>query len=66
VVVLAGADEGKVSIVVATDGSLDASTTVKALASHVGGGGGGSARLALAGGRDVQGIDAVIIAAKAL
>jgi alanyl-tRNA synthetase len=66
VVVLAGADEGKVAIVVATDGTLDAAATVKALASHVGGGGGGSARLALAGGRDVQGIDAVIIAAKAL
>jgi alanyl-tRNA synthetase len=66
VVVLVGADDGKVAIVVATDGSLDAAATVKALATHVGGGGGGSARLALAGGRDVQGIDAVIIAAKAL
>jgi alanyl-tRNA synthetase len=66
VVVLVGADEGKVAIVVASDGSLDAASTVKSLASHVGGGGGGSARLALAGGRDAQGIDAVIIAAKAL
>ena len=64
--VLVGADEGKVAIVVASDGSLDAASTVKSLASHVGGGGGGSARLALAGGRDAQGIDAVIIAAKAL
>jgi alanyl-tRNA synthetase len=65
-VVLVGADGDKVAIAVASDESLDASATVKALASHVGGGGGGSARLALAGGREVNGIDAVIIAAKAL
>jgi alanyl-tRNA synthetase len=65
-VVLVGADGDKVAIAVASDESLDASATVKALASHVGGGGGGSARLALAGGRDANGIDAVIIAAKAL
>jgi hypothetical protein len=32
----------------------------------VGGGGGGSARLALAGGRDASGIEAVLVAAKAL
>ncbi len=66
VVVLVGENEDKVSLAVATDGSLDASSTVKSLASHVGGGGGGSARLALAGGRDPQGIDAVVVAAKAL
>jgi alanyl-tRNA synthetase len=65
-VVLVGADGDKVAIAVASDESLDASATVKSLASHVGGGGGGSARLALAGGREVNGIDAVIIAAKAL
>jgi alanyl-tRNA synthetase len=39
---------------------------VKSLAAHVGGGGGGSERLALAGGRDAKGIDAVLVAAKAL
>jgi alanyl-tRNA synthetase len=66
VVVLVGENDDKVSLAVATDGSLDASSTVKSLASHVGGGGGGSARLALAGGRDPRGIDAVVVAAKAL
>ncbi len=65
-VVLAGASEGKVSIVVASDDSLDAQSTVKELAALVGGGGGGSPRLALAGGRDVEGIDRVLIAASAL
>jgi alanyl-tRNA synthetase len=66
VVVLVGENDDKVSLAVATDGSLDASTTVKSLASHVGGGGGGSARLALAGGRNPMGIDAVLVAAKDL
>jgi len=66
VVVLVGENDDKVSLAVATDGSLDASSTVKSLAAHVGGGGGGSPRLALAGGRDPQGIDAVVVAAKAL
>jgi alanyl-tRNA synthetase len=65
-VVLVGAHEDKVALVVASDGSLDAATTVKTLAAHVGGGGGGSPTLALAGGREVNGIDAVLIAAKAL
>ena len=66
VVVLAGAFEDKVSIAVASDETLDATTSVKALAPLVGGGGGGSARLALAGGRDARGIDAVLSAAAAL
>jgi alanyl-tRNA synthetase len=66
VVVLVGEDDGKVSLAVATDESLDASSTVKSLAAHLGGVGGGSARLALAGGRDPKGIDAVLVAAKAL
>ena len=51
---------------VASDETLDAQQTVKDLAGLVGGGGGGSARLALAGGRDVEGIDRVLIAASAL
>jgi alanyl-tRNA synthetase len=66
VVVVVGESDEKVSLAVATDGSLDAAATVKTLASHVGGGGGGSSRLALAGGRDAAGIDAVLITAKAL
>jgi alanyl-tRNA synthetase len=66
VVVLIGVNEDKVSLAVATDESLDAASTVKSLAAHVGGGGGGSARLALAGGRSSEGIDAVLVAAKAL
>jgi alanyl-tRNA synthetase len=66
VVVVVGESDDKVSLAVATDGSLDAASTVKSLAAHVGGGGGGSSRLALAGGRDAGGIDAVLVAAKAL
>jgi alanyl-tRNA synthetase len=66
VVVLVGESDAKVVLVVATDGSLDAVSTVKSLATHVGGGGGGSPRLALAGGRSPDGIDAVLVAAKAL
>jgi alanyl-tRNA synthetase len=65
-VVLVGASEEKVAIAVATDETLDAVGTVKGLASLVGGGGGGSARIALAGGRDPGGIDAVLHAAAAL
>ena len=65
-VVLVGVHEEKVSLAVATDETLDAQGTVKSLASLVGGGGGGSARLALAGGRDASGIDKVLQAAAAL
>ena len=64
--VVVGAHEGKVAIAVASDESLDAAATVKSLAHLVGGGGGGSARVALAGGRNPDGIDAVLIAAKNL
>ena len=62
-VVLVGAFEGKVVLVVASDPTLDAGATVKQLAPLVGGGGGGSKDLALAGGRDVEGIDRVLQAA---
>ena len=65
-VVIAGASDGKVSLAVASDDSLDAQATVKRLAALVGGGGGGSARLALAGGRDLEGIDRVLAAAQDL
>jgi alanyl-tRNA synthetase len=65
-VVLVGVSGAKVSIAVASDDTLDAQVTVKELAALVGGGGGGSPRLALAGGRDAAGIDRVLIAASAL
>ncbi len=65
-VVLVGVFEAKVVLVVASDDSLDAGATVKALAQLVGGGGGGSKDLALAGGRDTDGIDRVLQAAAAL
>ena len=65
-VVLAGTNEEKVAIVVASDESLDAVATVKDLAAYVGGGGGGSARLALAGGRDPGGLDALLSAATSI
>jgi alanyl-tRNA synthetase len=66
VVVVVGAVEDKVALVVASDETLDAVGAVKELAALVGGGGGGSARLALAGGRDVAGIDRVLAAASRL
>lgn len=65
-VVLVGAHEEKVSVAVATNETLDAQATVKNLAALVSGGGGGSPRLALAGGRDTSGIDEVLRAARAL
>jgi alanyl-tRNA synthetase len=65
-VVLAGTNDDKVAIVVASDESLDAQSTVKQLSALVGGGGGGSPRLALAGGRDARALDQVLDAARAL
>ncbi len=64
-VVLVGAHEGKVALAVATADSEDAVALVRELAPLVGGGGGGSSRLALAGGRDLEGIDRVVAAARA-
>jgi alanyl-tRNA synthetase len=65
-VVLAGASDGKVAVVVASDETLDAQAEVKRLAVLVGGGGGGSARLALAGGRDAGALDQLLDAARSL
>jgi alanyl-tRNA synthetase len=65
-VVLVGASGDKVALAVASDESLDATATVKKLAAYVSGGGGGSARIALAGGRDPSGIDALLRAAAEL
>ncbi len=66
VVVLAGVVDAKVAVVVASDGSLDAAASVKDLSALVGGGGGRSSTLALAGGRDASGIDALLSAASQL
>ena len=61
VVVVAGSPDGaKASVAVATDGTPHAGETVKELAALVGGGGGGSPELAVAGGRDPGGIDAML------
>jgi alanyl-tRNA synthetase len=61
VVVLAGSPDGsKASVAVASDGTVHAGDTVRALAALVGGGGGGSPEVAVAGGRDPGGLDAVV------
>jgi len=66
-VVLAGSPEGsKVAIAVATGGEPDAVQLVKTLGAMVGGGGGGSAELALAGGKDPSQIDAALHEAERL
>ncbi len=56
--------EGKPAIVVASGGSLDAKELVRELAAHIQGGGGGSPKVATAGGRDAAGLDAALAAAK--
>jgi alanyl-tRNA synthetase len=66
-VVLAGSPEGsKVALAVATGGEPDAVQLVKTLGTMVGGGGGGSAELALAGGKDPSQIDAALTEARRL
>jgi alanyl-tRNA synthetase len=65
VVVVAGSPDGaKAAVAVASDGSVDAGATVRELAALVGGGGGGSPELSVAGGRDVSGIDALLSEAR--
>ena len=72
VVVLASANDGKVSLMVtATDGAVKqgahAGNLVKAIAGYVGGGGGGRPNMAQAGGKDPAGIpDALAKAAEVL
>jgi len=56
-------DDAKVALAVASTGDVDAGSVVKELAPLVGGGGGGSSTLALAGGKDVAGIDELLKAA---
>lgn len=65
-VVLAGVLGDKVSVAVASDGALDAANLARELATHVGGGGGGTSRLALAGGRDAGAITKLLDAVRAL
>ncbi len=62
-VVLGSIAGGKVSIAVATDGSRDAKELVKQLGPMIGGGGGGSPELALAGGKRPEGLDEALQAA---
>jgi alanyl-tRNA synthetase len=67
-VALAGSPDGaKVALVVATGGEPNANEVVRALGSLIGGGGGGrSAELALAGGRDVSRIEEALAEARRL
>ncbi len=66
-VVLAGSPDGsKASIAAATAGTPDAVQLVRALGAIVGGGGGGSAELALAGGKDPSKIEAALAEAQRL
>ncbi len=67
VAILAGSPDGtKVAIAIATDGSRNAGEMIKVLAGIVKGGGGGSPQMAMAGGKDVTGIDELIHRALAL
>jgi alanyl-tRNA synthetase len=66
-VALAGSPDGaKVALVVATGGEPNANDLVRTLGQLVGGGGGGSAELALAGGRDASGIEEALAEARRL
>ena len=69
VVVLASAADGKVSLMaMATKAAVDkgahAGNLIKAIASYVGGGGGGRPNMAQAGGKNPDGIDAAIAKVK--
>jgi alanyl-tRNA synthetase len=65
-VVLAGATpDGTAAVAASTDGTVDAVALVRAAAPHIGGGGGGSPELALAGGRTPGGLDDALAAVRA-
>ena len=69
VIVLASASEGKVSLItMATEGAIakgaHAGNIIKAIAKHVGGGGGGRPNMAQAGGKNPDGIDAALAEVK--
>jgi alanyl-tRNA synthetase len=63
-VVLGSSVEGKVAVAVATDGGRDAKELVKQLGPLIGGGGGGSGELALAGGKRPEGLEEALRAAE--
>jgi alanyl-tRNA synthetase len=66
-VALAGSPDGaKVAVVVATGGEPNATEVVRALGTLIGGGGGGSAELANAGGKNVPGIEEALAEARRL
>jgi alanyl-tRNA synthetase len=60
------AEEGKAAVVVATGGEPDATALINVLAPIVGGGGGGTPQLALAGGRDPGKLDQALAEARRL
>ena len=69
VIALASAVDGKVNLItMATDGAMakgaHAGNLIKAIAGHVGGGGGGRPNMAQAGGKNPQGIDTALEEAK--
>lgn len=70
VLVLGGENKGKALLTVSVDGALldkfHAGKLVKAIASHVNGGGGGKPVYATAGGKNPAGLEAALQAAKAL
>jgi alanyl-tRNA synthetase len=66
-VALGGSPDGaKVALVVVSDGEPNATDVVRALGAIVGGGGGGSPQLAVAGGRDVSRVDEALAEARRL
>jgi alanyl-tRNA synthetase len=66
-VVVGGAPEaGRAQLACATDGSVHAAELLKAVAGRIGGGGGGSPELAVAGGKNPEGLDAALEAAQVL
>jgi alanyl-tRNA synthetase len=66
-VALGGSPDGvKVALVVVTDGEPNATEVVRALGAIVGGGGGGSPQLAVAGGKDVSRVEDALAEARRL
>lgn len=60
VLLIGATPDDKVGLVVASNGAVDAKAVVKEFGSEIGGGGGGSTELATAGGKNTQGIEAVL------